>query len=150
MLAANGLGNLLAKYIIVNQPILRILTVNPDENVVIFKIFAFIVFLLALVLKGGFLVDIGRVDSGLEKFAMNGVFGFLSSGLIISTLFVFMSDAGNTGVLIINVQEALNIPAESWLVKSLINYYNFWFTAPAVAFIMTSLLGPELPVITEE
>lgn len=150
MLAANGLGNLLAKYIILSKPLIKVLTTNPDENVVIFKIFVFIVLLLALVLRGGFNVDIGYEESALNRIVSNTVFGFLSAGLIISTLFVYMADSGNTGVLIINIQESLNIPASTWLVKTLINYYNFWFTAPAAAFILASLMGPEPAPLIED
>lgn len=141
MLAANGLGNLLVKYIQLSQPLIKIFDTTADSNLVIFKIFVFIVMMLVLVLKGGFIIDMGRQASVLVRLLSVTIFGFLSAGLIMSTILVFIAGSSVDGFMVSTLQEAIKIPTQTLFVRSLIDYYNFWFAAPAIAFVLLSVLN---------
>ncbi|MDP2690924.1 MAG: hypothetical protein Q8O95_00770 [bacterium] len=150
MLAANGIGNLAAKYIKLSEPLIKILSDDPNENVVVFKIFIFVVITLLLVLRGGFSVDITRHnDSLLTRFVTNSVFGFLSAGLIMSIILVFLVGAGVDASTTV-IQEALGLPDKTFFVRFLVRFYNFWFAAPAVAFVILSVIAPRYTPVIEE
>ena len=149
MLAANGLGNLLVKYIHVSQPLIKIFDSSADSNTVIFKIFTFIIFTLILVLKGGFVIDMGRQNSILVRLMTVTIFGFLSAGLIMSTVLVFIAGNSVDGLLVSTLHEAVKIPTQTLFVRSLIDYYNFWFAAPAIAFVAMSMMANNEPPAQE-
>lgn len=149
MLAAHGLGNLLLKYIQLTQPLIKVINTTPEENGILFKIFMFIVITLILVLRGGFTIDMGRENSLFFRLVITSVFGFLSAGLMMSTVLVFIASGETDGFLLGSLQEAITIPTQTTFVKSLIEYYNFWFAAPAIAFVAYSLVRPTPPQIIE-
>jgi len=149
MLAANGIGNLMMKYISLSEPLIKIVDTSTESNSIIFKILMFIVITLILVLKGGFVVDMGRdYPLPIRLFSIT-IFGFLSAGLMMSTILVFMA-GGTNGFLSVSIPEVIDIPAQTLFVKSLIEYYNFWFAAPAVAFVLMSLFGTSQHVIAQD
>jgi len=150
MLAANGIGNLLMKYIQLTEPVIKVFETSSEANGILFKIFTFIVITLILVLKGGFVVDMGRNYPLPLKMLIVTIFGFLSAGLMMSTILVFIGGGVVDGVLISSLQEAITIPAETLFVRSLIEYYNFWFAAPAIAFVLLSLIGGNTEPVIEE
>jgi hypothetical protein len=149
MLAANGIGNLLMKYIYLSEPLIEIVDTSTESNGIIFKILIFIIITLILVLRGGFLVDMGRDYPLPIRLLSLTVFGFLSAGLMMSTILVFIA-GGTDGFLSDNIPDVINIPAQTLFVKSLIEYYNFWFAAPAIAFVIMSLFGTSQHVIAQE
>jgi hypothetical protein len=154
MLAANGIGNLLMKYIQLSEPIIKVFDTGSASNGVLFKIFSFILITLILVLKGGFVVDMGRNYPLPIRVLIVTIFGFLSAGLMMSTILVFIAGGVVDGFLITSIQEAIQIPTETLFVRSLIDYYNFWFAAPAIAFVLLSLVGytqpPTLPDMDQQ
>lgn len=145
MLAANGLGNLLSKYITLSEPVIKILSDDPEENVIIFKIFIFVVMVLVLVLKGSFDVDIGRRDPLLTRFVITSVFGILSAGLIMSTVILFVAGAEVGADMTEAIQEALRLPDNTLFVHYFFRFYSFWFAAPAIAFVAISVFSPFSP-----
>ena len=151
MLAANGIGNLAAKYITLSEPLIKILSNDPEENVIIFKIFIFIIITLILVLKGGFIIDIGRNDPLLTRFVITSIFGILTGGLIMSTMLLFVANVEISSNMVDAIQDALNIPENTLFIHFLFKYCNFWFAAPAVAFVVISVVSPYNPApIIEE
>ncbi|MGE3278602.1 MAG: hypothetical protein AB7J40_02260 [Candidatus Altimarinota bacterium] len=150
MLAANGIGNLLMKYIQLTEPVIQVFETNTEANGILFKIFIFIAITLILVLKGGFTVDMGRHYPLPLRVLLVTIFGFFSAGLMMSTILVFIGGGVVDGILINSLQEAVNIPAQTLFVRSLIDYYNFWFAAPAIAFVVLSLIGGRSEPFLEE
>ncbi len=144
MLSANGIGNLLSKYVQLSQPLIKLFDASKEENTVIFKILVFVAITLILVLRGSFSVDIGHHRSWFVRLGILTTFGFLSAGLIMSTILVFIASASGQGFLGA-VADPSQLPLHTVFVKSLIQYYNAWFAAPAVAFIAFSYLQDEAP-----
>jgi hypothetical protein len=148
MLAANGIGNLFAKSIHLSAPLIKIVETSADENVIIFKLFMFIVITLLLVLKGGFLVEVGRFNSWPLRMGITTVLGFLSAGLIMSTVLVFIAGGKVDSFLVSSLQEGVDIPATTVFVRSMLQYYNLWFAAPAVVFSLLSVFNVSVPPVS--
>lgn len=153
MLCANGIGNLLARYILLSEPLVNVLETSPEENVILFKIFTFVMVTLILVLRGGFIIEMGRENSFLARMVTTTIFGFLSAGLIMSTILVFIGGTTVDGFLVSSLSDSLEIPVQTAFARSLIDYYNFWFAAPAIAFVGLSIVNsaaPPPPVAADE
>ncbi len=147
MLAANGLGNLIAKYILMSEPVVKVLATSPEENIVLFKIFVFLTITVILVLKGSFHVDMSKYFGLPVRILSTTIFGVLSAGLIMSTILVFVASTAVDGILVQDITEAIYIPYQSVMVQYLVTYYNFWFAAPAIAFVGLSVLSPDIPLM---
>ena len=92
-------------------------------------------------MRGGFEIHKSH-HHGIIGLITNLIFGFLSAGLVVSTLFVYVSGASFvSGSVNITNNTLAAAYAESQMVKMMIDNYNFWFALPAVAFLIVSLLN---------
>lgn len=142
LLAAHGIGNLAAQYLALTQPLIKLINTTPEENIIILKIFVFVIITLTLVLKGGFFIDIAHQYSWISRFVVSTVFGFLSAGLILSTLLVFVTGFELHAEATTVLQKILQISEKTLFVRLFVDFYNFWFAAPAIAFVGLSLINP--------
>ncbi len=147
ILTADGLGNLLKIYALSSQEFLFFLKfmglANPEYTLLMFKILIFISAIVIIVLRGGFEVTPGGFGSdGALGVIMALIFGFLSAGLVISTMLIYVSGASFVSGTMNLSNVALSGPyKDSQMIRMMIDNYNFWFSLPAVAFLITSLFG---------
>lgn len=145
ILAADGLGNLLKQYVLASKQMVLFLKFfglgNEDKTMILIKVLIFILAIVILSMKGGFEVRHAGRD-GVIGIIMNLIFGFLSAGLVVSTLLVYVSGASfvSGSVSIVNNTLAAAY-ADSRMVKLMIDNYNFWFALPAVSFLILSLFN---------
>lgn len=139
ILTADGLGNIFSTYLLPAAPALQGET--GDQTMVLLKIFVFILVIVLLAIKGGFRIDMLPEDSLLVRLLSNLSFGFLSAGLLVSTLLVYLTGgsfvAGSLGVAM-----DTNLYQESQAVQVLIDNYSIWFALPAVAIVIVSFFEP--------
>jgi len=146
ILTADGIGNLFKQYALTSTDFLGFLKifglVGEDKTMILVKIVVFIAAIVVISIKGGFEVRGGVGHHGILGLIMNLIFGFLSAGLMISTLLVYVSGASFVGGNISIVNNTLAAAyAESDMVKLMIDNYNIWFALPAVSFLLSSLLN---------
>ncbi|PJC36708.1 hypothetical protein CO046_04240 [Candidatus Peregrinibacteria bacterium CG_4_9_14_0_2_um_filter_53_11] len=146
ILTADGLGNLFQEYLLGSSDFVAFMRfmgiTGLDHTMLLFKIIVFIGAIVILTIKGGFEIRNGLNMGGIIGLIINLVFGFLSAGLVISTLLIYVSGASF-------VEGALNIAnntlsvayQDSSMIRLMIDNYNFWFALPAVAFLVTSLFN---------
>lgn len=140
ILAADGLGNLFNYFFLTDKfsPAL-FYTSNPD-SLIILKILIFVCAIVLLTIRGQFVVTTGRESSWLIRLALTGSFGFLSAGLIVATILVYIS--GGSFLAEAPVQTGMDIVSSSPLARLMTENYNLWFALPAIAFVLASLTGP--------
>lgn len=146
ILTADGLGNLFKEYALSSKQFVALIKFaglgSEDKTMILFKVIMFIVAIVIISMKGGFEVKGGTERRGVIGMIINLIFGFLSAGLVISTLLIYASGAsfvaGNISILNNTLASAY---AESPLVKLMIDNYNVWFSLPAVTFLVVSLFN---------
>lgn len=146
ILTADGLGNLFKQYLLSSKQVVLFLKFfglgSEDKTMILVKVFVFILAIVIISMKGGFEVNGGANRGGVIGLIMNLIFGFLSAGLVVSTLLIYVSGAsfvgGNVSILNNTLASAY---AESQMVKLMIDNYNFWFALPAVSFLIASLFN---------
>ncbi|MBI2638529.1 hypothetical protein HYW83_02975 [Candidatus Peregrinibacteria bacterium] len=146
ILTADGLGNLFKQYALASKDFVQFLKFfglgSEDKTMILFKVLAFIIAIVIIAMKGGFEIHSHFARGGVIGIIMNLIFGFLSAGLVVSTLLIYASGAsfvgGNVSILNNTLASAY---AESNMVKLMIDNYNFWFALPAVSFLVASLFN---------
>lgn len=152
VLTADGLGNLFKTHLLVSKPFfqfLKLFGVNTqDKAFILFKVVVFIIAIVIIAMKGSFEVRKEGSRGGTIGLISNLIFGFLSAGLIVSTLLTYVSGASFVqGAVTISNSALTSIYANSKLVKVMIDNYNLWFSLPAVTFVVWSLFKKKDPVM---
>ena len=137
ILTADGFADLLRKIIYLNSTGLQ--NWMGDIEIEVFtgiRIVVFIFAILILVIKGGFHVHLDTHDHWAGRSAIHAVFSLMSAALFLSTILIYIS--GNSFVEGIMYASEINIYQESIAAKALIDYYQAWFSLPAIGFLITS------------
>jgi len=156
ILAADGLGNLFRDYLLTNRIVIKLFSAfgipGDDKALIIIKVLVFIIAIVILSIKGGFLVDIEENRSTVVNSILNLIFGFLSAGLVVSTLLVFISGVSFVlGEVTISTPTAvIDLYNNSRMIRLMIDNYNIWFSLPAIALVVTSYFSKPKEVIVEE
>ena len=145
ILAADGFGNLVNQYLVGYNPLIGLFTrIGGDHAIIILKIGIFVSTIVLLATRGAFNITMARERSGFVSLIMTSTYAVLSAGLIVSTILIYISGlslfSGNVNLANSSVIE---IYQQSYLVRSMINNYNVWFTLPVMGFIISSFLGGE-------
>lgn len=146
ILAADGLGNLFKEYALSSKQFVLFLKfmgfATEDKTMILVKVIVFITAIVIIAMKGGFEVHSDMGHGGVIGIIMNLIFGFLSAGLVLSTLLMYVSGASFVAGSVTIVNSSLAAAySESQMVKLMIDNYNFWFALPAVAFLISSLFS---------
>jgi hypothetical protein len=141
ILTADGFGNIIDRFFLAPGSVVETPAALGPESLVIFKILAFVLVILLITVRGSFFVAMDRERSLVLNIATTGAFGFLSAGLIISTILVYISGGAFVGEAASTV--GVDITADSLLAKLMTQNYNIWFSLPAVAFVVMSFVGGE-------
>jgi len=142
ILTADSFGNIIDKFVLSNPSLAETPTAAlGPESLVIFKILAFVLVILLVTVRGSFFVVMDREKSLIMNIATTGAFGFLSAGLIISTILIYISG----GVFIGEASSTIgvDITTDSILAKLMTENYDIWFSLPAIAFVIMSFIGGE-------
>lgn len=150
ILTADGLGNLFKQYLLSSKQVVLFLKFfglgGEDKTMILVKVLVFILAIVIISMKGGFEVHESGSHGGVIGLIMNLIFGFLSAGLMVSTLLIYVSGASFVGGTVSILNNTLaSAYAESQMVKLMIDNYNFWFALPAVAFLVASLFNKKEP-----
>jgi hypothetical protein len=151
ILTADGLGNLLERYLVMPNPLFQSMpAIFTERALVLFKIGVFLVAIVIVAVKGGFSVNLKEERTGILKVISNFCFGFLNAGLMISTILIYISGFSFVqGAFDFSASPVFEIYKQSQLVKIMVNNYNFWFSLPAIAFVFISLIGMREPEVEE-
>jgi hypothetical protein len=141
ILTADGFGNLFDNFLLSEAKLMDLGVSLGPESLVVMKILTFVLVILLVTVRGSFFIAMDRERSLLLNIVTTGAFGFLSAGLIISTILVYVSG----GVFVGNATSAIgvDITTDSLLASMMTANHNIWFSLPAVAFVVMSFVGGE-------
>ncbi|MCF7917686.1 hypothetical protein K9L27_01610 [Candidatus Gracilibacteria bacterium] len=139
VLTSDGVAKILKEFIIDPSPGIQSLLEGSGNQ--FFTGLRLILFLTAMVffaVKGAFHISVQKHDHWALRTAIHAVFAILSSTLFLSTVLIYLS--GNSFVEGMMFAKEIDIYRESLLAQILIDYYQFWFSLPAIGFLVTSFL----------
>ena len=142
ILAADGIGGFIEKYLISADPIIKIFTVERlSLSLVILKILVLVFAIVFLTTRGGFEITLNEEKSTFLYLTMTGVYGILSAGLIVSTILIYTSGVSMVeGTIDLTNTMIYPVYQSSFLVRQMIDLSQVWFSLPALALSFSSLL----------
>ena len=145
ILAADGIGNLVERYLMGDKPLVNVLHIsNNDSSLIITKILIFVLVIVLISTRGKFTIDMGKTGSSSMNVILNMAYGILSAGLITSTILIYTSGASLVQESNVIMNEAvMQMYRASYMVQLMINNYNVWFSLPAITFVLSSFVGEE-------
>ncbi len=139
ILTADGLGNVLEKYLSPRALNFFFPRLDFATATIVIKILIFVTVIVVLAMRGEFQVNLSEGHTRTIAMIINGLFGVLSAGLIVSTILFYMSGGSFLQLTGGVTNEAIvSIKRDSTLVRNLIDFYNLWFSLPAIAFGVAS------------
>ena len=137
ILASDGLAGVLKRFVFDPSPGFQQLFGEHEVQVFIWiRIILLIVAVVIFVVKSGFHIHLEKHEKAIIRFLIHGLFSALSALLFLSTLLIYMS--GNSFVEGMMFAKEIVIYEESLLAQILLDYYQVWFSLPAIAFLITS------------
>lgn len=139
ILTADGIAGLVRDYLLAPSPgFAEMLGENQESFFVVLRIILFLAAIVIFVVKGGFKVELEKHEKLGVRSAIHTVFSALASCLFIATILIYLS--GNSFVEGMREASTIVIYQQSLLAQILIDYYQIWFSAPAIAFLVVSFL----------
>ncbi|MCF7812093.1 hypothetical protein K9M59_00590 [Candidatus Gracilibacteria bacterium] len=139
VLTSDGIANILRQFIFDPSPGLRsLLGENYEQFFTGTRLILFLVAMVIFVVKGAFHISVEKHDHWALRTGIHAIFALLSSALFLATVLIYLS--GNSFVEGMLFAKEITIYQESLLAQILIDYYQFWFSLPAIAFLVTSFL----------
>lgn len=139
VLTSDGIAKILKEFIIDPSPgIQSLLGENPEQFFTGLRLIIFLIALVIFVVKGAFKISVEKHDHWALRTAIHAAFAVLSASLFLATVLIYLS--GNSFVEGMLFAKEITIYRESLLAQILIDYYQFWFSLPAIAFLVTSFL----------
>lgn len=137
ILTADGFAGILKRFVFDLSPGFQSLFGAHEVEIfswirILLLLFAVIIF----VVKSGFHVILDLHDHWGIRLGILTLFSALSALLFISTILIYLS--GNSFVEGMLMAHEIQIYEESLLAQILIDYYQFWFSLPAIAFLISS------------
>ena len=140
ILATDGIGNLVSKLLLNSSSMAHVFSGGGNGNMMLLKILLLVSSIVVLTVRGHFSVEAPSDESTMSATFFTTLFGFLSAGLIVSTIMVYLSGGDfihTPGV----AGFGIDITATSYLARMMTDNYNVWFALPAIVFILISLNG---------
>ncbi len=141
-LTADGVAAIIKQFVFDMSPGFQSLLHGNEESVFAgIRISLFLLAIVVFVVKGGFHIHLEKHDHWAARTAIHGGFAAISAALFLATILIYLS--GNSFVEGMKNASQITIYHDSVFARILIDYYQFWFSIPAIAFLLTSFFFPQ-------
>lgn len=136
ILAVEGIGNIIERLTGETRPLLNVLGLSINTDIITAtKLVVFVSLIIFLVVRGGLDVDYHRSHGGMISVILTGIFGVATAGLLLISLFIFVTDVNLLDPNIEKVQSVAAIMKNSKLVQMMILNQDLWVALPALLLI---------------
>ena len=144
IVAAQGMGNLVERLSADSQPLFSMVGITLDiQLLATTKLVLFIVTIIFLAVRGGFEIEYQKVGNTLVDIAMTALFGFVTAGLMLSTLMTFVADAPLLDKNIAQSPFIATIITHSRLMEFMVLYQDLWFALPAIILLVIGFMNSQ-------
>ena len=142
ILTADGLTQILQDFVILPSPNLSELIIEHEIGFYTFlRLLLFIIAIITFVVHGKFHIKIEPHDHPVVRLIIHALFSAMAVILFLSTILLYLS--GKSFITGITEVHKITMYSESQLTRMLIDYYQIWFTLPAMTFLVSSFILPD-------
>lgn len=136
IMTADGVAALL-KWMIDTSPGLgKLLGAGQTDVFIAIRIILLLGAIVIFVIKGGFQIKLDYHDHWAARMGIHMAFAALSATLLVATGLIYLS--GHSFVEGMIFAKDIQIYEQSLIAQIMIDYYQFWFSMPAVSFLVAS------------
>jgi len=141
ILTADGLTQILQDFVILPSPNLSSIVLEHEVGFYTgIRLVLFFIAIITFVTKGGFHIKIEPHDHWAMRLVIHALFSAMAVILFLSTILLYIS--GKSFITGITEVHEISMYSQSKLTQMLIDYYQIWFTLPAMAFLVSSFILP--------
>ncbi len=146
ILTADGLTQILQDFVILPSPNLSALVIEHEIGFYTFlRLSLFIISIILFTARGKFHIKIEPHDHWAIRLIIHALFSVMAVILFLSTILLYLS--GKSFITGITELREITMYSQSSITRLLVDYYQIWFTLPAMAFLVSSFI---LPTTNEE
>ncbi len=140
MFTADGVAKIIKDILFENSATLQSLFGAYEMDIFrVMRVGLFLIAIIIFVVKGAFHISLNNQEHWGLRMLVQMLFALLSAMLLLATILIYLS--GNSFVEGIIFAREIKIFGDSLIAQILIDYYQVWFTLPAIAFLVTSFLS---------
>lgn len=144
IVAAQGLGNIVERLSGESQQIFTMVGLTFSiQLLAVIKLILFIATIIFLAVRGGFEINYSKDGTAAADILMTALFGFVTAGLMLSTILTFVADVPLLGKTMMQSPFIASITAGSRLMEAMIFYQDLWFTLPALILLVFGFMNSE-------
>ena len=144
ILTADGVANILKTFLFDSAPGFdKLIGTHQEPFFVYLRLGLFLAGIVIFVVKGCFYVELEKHEHVGIRTLIHMIFATLASLLFVATILIYLS--GSSFVEGMLLASEIDIYRESSLARVLIDYYQVWFSLPAIAFLVTSFFLEKKP-----
>ncbi|MBT3292711.1 hypothetical protein HN512_04315 [Candidatus Peregrinibacteria bacterium] len=144
IVAAQGIGNLVERLSAGSVPFLDIVGISMDISLLSStKLVLFILTIVFLAVRGGFDIEYNKETGTIIDTLITAMFGFVTAGLMLSTLITFVADVPLLDKSIALKEPIQEMMKNSDLMKAMVVNQDIWFALPALVLVGISFLNTE-------
>ena len=137
VVASQGLGNAFERLSSDSDALFNLVGVSFNLTLLATtKLLLFVVTVVFLAVRGGFEIEYHKDGNTLVDVFMTAMFGFVTAGLMLSTLMTFVADRPLLDKNIAEVESVAQIMASSKLMEVMVIYQDLWFALPAIVLLI--------------
>lgn len=145
IVAAQGLGNLMERASGGGAPLLELIGVSINISLLsTTKLVLFILTIVFLAVRGGFEIDYNKDGGSLIDTVLTAVFGFVTAGLMLSTLITFVADVPLLDASIINNETIMTLIEGNQLMAAMVINQDLWFALPAIILVAIGFMNTDI------
>ena len=144
ILAVEGIGNVIERLTGESTPVLSIIGVSLDDDILTaIKLVIFIALIVFIAVRSGLEIDYRKDPGGPVNVLLTGIFGFATAGLLLISLFIFVSDVALLDPNLETLETAEALMQKSRLMQIMLLNQDLWFSLPALILIAVGFVSNE-------
>lgn len=144
ILAVEGIANIITRITGDSRPILNVMGLNIDTDILTaVKLVVFIALIVFIAVRSGLEIDYNKDPGGPINVLLTAVFGFATAGLLMISLFIFVTDVSLLDPAIEQHETIAALLQKSRLMQVMILNQDLWFSLPALLLIAVGFVSSD-------
>ena len=144
ILAVEGIANIITRVTGDSRPLLSVMGLNVDTDILTaVKLIVFIALIIFIAVRSGLEVDYTKDLGGPVNVLLTAVFGFATAGLLLISLFIFVTDVSILDPAVEQNETIAALLQKSRLMQVMILNQDLWFSLPALLLIAVGLVSSD-------
>lgn len=144
ILAVEGIANVIERLTGDTAPVLNVMGLTVDSTILTaIKLVIFVALIVFICVRSGLVIDYSKDPGGPVNVLLTALFGFATAGLLLISLFLFVTDVRLLDPNMEHLETAQALMQKSRLTQIMLLNQDLWFSLPALLLIAVGFVSNE-------